>query len=281
MQNQETVQRCLKLVEELSQSQGWPLTAEQRSHYAQRAAALTRGREAGDSALATTLSYYHTEHALVEALTDSESPDHAAAWQLLERQVRSLIAGKLARGAQRDGAIGLEDLAQEAIADLWRGLQQFRYQSRLQTWVFTVAGHCLNRALRAQRTQKRASTAEAQSLELITEALGDTLPDPQMQAPDQIVDGRELGQLLRQILAHHPDRRLATIMHLWAVEERSLREIGVHLHLSVGRVHGLLAQAQAMLQANPSLLAWVERSPIDAAALGESAAPPGVSSAQD
>jgi len=277
MQGQETVQRCLQLAEELGQSQGWQLTAEQRSHYAERVAALTRGREVGEGTLATMLSYYHTEHALVEALTERESPDHAAAWKLLERQVRALLAGKLAGGAQGDGAIGLEDLAQEAIADLWRGLQQFRYQSRLQTWVFTVAGHCLNRAIRSQRAQKRASTAEAQSLELITETLGDTLPDPRVQAPDEIVQGRELVQLLRQILSRHPDRRLATIMQLWAVEEHSLREIGAHLQLSVGRVHGLLAQAQAVLQANPSLLAWVERPPINAAAIGEPAVLPGVS----
>lgn len=258
MDYQDHVHRCLRLAETLDQSNAWGLTAEQRRHYAERIAALANRHESspGDDVLATMLAYYHTEHLLVEALVDPDAPGHGAAWRQLEGLVRSLLASRLARGAPGDSAIALDDLAQEAVADLWRGLRNFRYQSRLQTWVFSVTGHCLNRAIRAYRAQKRASMAQAQSLEALAETIGDALPDQRAATPDATVEERELSYLLRRVLASQPDRRLATVLQLWAVEDYSLREIGARMQLSVGRVHGLLAQTQALLRSSPALQTW-------------------------
>lgn len=282
MDYQHCVRSCLRLVEALDQSNAWRLPTAQRQQYAERIAALATQLEleAGEALLATMLTYYHTEHALVEALADAKHPDHPAVWRQVEGQVRSLLASKLAGRAPSDSAVGLDDLTQEAVSDLWRGLRHFRYQSRLQTWVFTVASHCLNRALRAHRAQKRASMAQAQSLEALTETLGDSLPDQHAVAPETVVQGRELSNLLRDVLACHPDRRLAMILQLWAVEDHSLREIGARMRLSVGRVHGLLAQAQALLRAHPSLQAWAGLGPASALSVGEAAPTPEADSTQ-
>lgn len=266
MDDQNHVHSCLRLVEALDQSNAWLLTVDQRQHYAERVAALAPQHEGtfGEALLSTMLAYYHTEHQLVETLLNPESPGHLAIWRRLEGQVRSLLSSKLAGRAHGDGALGLEDLTQEAVADLWRGLKNFRYQSRLQTWVFTVTSHSLNRAIRAHRAQKRASMAQAQSLEALTEALGDSLPDQHGVSPEEAAQGRALRHLIRQALASHPDGRLAKILQLWGVEDYSLREIGARMQLSVGRVHGLLAQAQALLRADPSLQAWIGLTPVGA-----------------
>lgn len=258
MDGQELVQRCLYLVERVNRSHGWELSAEQRRRYAERVCTLVGEREMGEPVFTAVLTYYHSEHPLVEALSDPEHPDHGEIWRQVERQIRSLLAAKLFGESQPDGVAALEDFVQEAIADLWVGLRRFRYRSRLQTWVFTVASNSFNRAARARRARKRAGNAEAGSLEALAASVGDTLANRREAPPEERAEGRALGLLLGQILARHPDHRLAAIMQLWAVEERTLREIGGQLDLSVARVHGLLAQAQALLRAHPSLQAWVD-----------------------
>jgi RNA polymerase sigma-70 factor (ECF subfamily) len=256
MSKQELLQQVLPIVAAVDAAQGWQLDAAAQRRYGARLIDL--GAQAlSDSQISALLMAYHQEHLLIEALIDTAHADNAAAWGVVGQQVRRILASKDVQRMAIDQALSLEDLAQETLADLWRGLPSFRHQSRLQTWIFTVASHCFNRAVRARRAQKRGALSTPESLELLQAELGETLADPSPAAPEDFAQLHLLADLVAQVLARQPDERLGAIFQLWAVEQQTLREIGTRLQLSVGRVHGLLAQAHAALRSDPSLRAWV------------------------
>jgi RNA polymerase sigma factor (sigma-70 family) len=257
-------QRCTKLVALLDAEHGWGLTQQQRRRYAEQLIVCCpdiAGR--ADAQLATTLQYYHSEHALVEALRDPAHPDHAERWVEWARQCLRILVAKSAGAQLVDaGAVSLEDLAQEANLDLWRGLAKFSYQSSFHTWAFTVIAHCVARHYRALQTQKRGALALAQSLDNML-AVGDTFQDQAMPSPDTLARGKILSATIAHILSQQPDQRLALIFQLWANEEQTLRAIGEQLHLSPARVHALLKQAVALLEAEPVLRDWAASSAED------------------
>jgi RNA polymerase sigma factor (sigma-70 family) len=204
------------------------------------------------------LCYYHTEHQLVEALLDRSNPDHATHWTEWTQQALRWLKIKCAPFLGDDGAISLDDLVQEAMIDLWRGLRTYRYRSRFQTWAFTVIANCLTRHYRTYQTKKRGAFPHTQSLDAMI-AIGETLFDRATPAPDDVALSDGLAALLQQVLGQHPDVRLRAIFQLWAFEEQTLRAIGERLNLSATRVHGLLAQAITLLRQELASHDWVER----------------------
>lgn len=253
------MQRCLCMIGELDVEQGWGLTLQTQKHYAQRFAARYGDMSGvGDAQLRVMLCNYHTEHPLVEALTDPVHPDHADRWSEWTKQALRQLACRYPGSSVADeSTVSLEDLAQEAVYDLWRGLRTYRYQSRFHTWAYTVISNCFLRHHRSIKTQKRRDLSRTQSLDAIL-AVGDTLYDPKTQLPDEIAMSDVLVDLLQHVLGQHPDQRLSTIFRLWAYEEQTLRTIGLQLNLSVTRVHGLLTQAIALLRDELMNQDWVE-----------------------
>lgn len=204
------------------------------------------------------VQYYHTEHALVEALRDAHHPDHAARWAEWTRHTLHILkarAGGLDRGATL--ATSLDDLVQEALYDLWRGVRTYQYRSRFQTWAFTVISNCFTRHRRARQAHKRSALPEAQSLEMLL-AVGASIRDDTSLLPDEAALGATLAALAEQVLAQQPDQRLRVIFQLWAYEEQPLRTIGERLNLSVTRVHVLLVQALSLLRKELAIQDWVE-----------------------
>lgn len=213
-----------------------------------------------DRQIQTIISYYHTDHPLVEALLDPAHPRHSDCWSEWTQHVIRILVSKGALGeTARSGSACLEDLQQEAMADLWHGLPAFRYRSRFQTWAFTVVSRSFSRSWRTLQAQKRSALPPAQSLEALICAGAESLPDLTVPPPDDAVLAATFIELLNQALKRHPDERLQTIFHLWAAEDRTLREIGAHLHLSVARVHTLLMQAHTFLRQTPAVVAWCEQ----------------------
>src|SRR5690348_13078015 len=117
------IQRYLGIVAELDIEQGWGLMPWEQQRYAERCAAYYLDIASTSAAqLRTMLCYYHTEHTLVEALTDASHPEHAARWSEWTQQALRLLTAKCAGSLPIDvAAASLEDLAQDAMYDLWRG----------------------------------------------------------------------------------------------------------------------------------------------------------------
>jgi RNA polymerase sigma factor (sigma-70 family) len=265
MEQSIVLQRCLDIIAQLDAEHGWGLTPQARQGYAQRITALCAGASnVSDAELSRMLRYYHTEHQLVEALLDRANPDHATRWTEWTQQALRWLKIKCASFAGYDSAISLEDLVQEAMADLWRGLRTYRYRSRFQTWAFTVIANCLVRHYRTYQTQKRGAFPQTHSLDAMI-AVGETLFDRVTPAPDDVALSDGLAALLQQVLRQHPDVRLRAIFQLWAFEEQTLRAIGEQLNLSATRVHGLLTQALTLLRRELATHDWVERDPSDVA----------------
>jgi RNA polymerase sigma factor (sigma-70 family) len=250
--------RCLNLVNLLDAEHGWGLTQLMQKRYAEQiigCCADITGRT--EAQLSFMIQNYHRDHALVEALRDPAHHDHAERWDEWTQQCLRILAAKISGGQLVDaGAVSLEDLAQEANFDLWRGLAKFSYQSSFHTWAFTVIGHCVARHYRSRQTQKRGALSPAQSLDSML-AVGDTFQDQAAPSLDALAHGSILAATIARILNQQPDRRLAIIFHLWANEEQTLRTIGEQLHLSSARVHALLKQIIALLQEDLVLQRWV------------------------
>jgi len=262
---EQAAQAALAIIAQLNLEEMWGLSAEMQQEYVQCVVGYLADAVAlSDAQLRIRLRYYHTEHALVDALRDPAHPEHGEQWLAWTRQGLRILAAQLSGGyVAIESLLSLEDLAQEAMHDLWRGLPSFRYQSRFHTWAYTVICHCLARHYRALHTQKRNALVQIQSLEGMLSII-DMLPDRATPMPDEAALDGSFAALLRQVLARHPDNRLVPIFQLWAYEERTLRVIGEHLNLSTARVHTLLGQAIAVLRNETAIRDWLEHDPAGA-----------------
>lgn len=252
-------QRCMTLVADLDREHEWGLTLHDQQDYAAHVAACCITIAGmSDARICNTIRHYHRDHALVEALRDANHHQHAACWAEWVRQATRILGACIAGRSSGDMAVvGFEDLAQEALHDLWRGLVQFKYQSSFQTWAYTIVSNALARHYRALQTKKRSALSVPLSLDPLLEhdAAFQHRRTPQ---PDEETLNTLLAEIVDQVLAQHPDRRLAVVFQLWAHDEQTLRMIGAQLQLSPARVHALLKQARALVRAELELQEWVE-----------------------
>lgn len=258
MQITADIERYLALVADLDSANDWQLAADVQLRYARQIAIYSAGAALSEPQLRAMLCNYHRDHALVEALRDVEHAEHSARWMEWTQQTARILALKSPQ-LRSDGAeiSMLDDLVQEALCDIWRGLPSFQYRSQFKTWTYTIISNCLRRHYRSSNTQKRGSQAQTQSLDSLLE-LEDVLGDPCTDLPEQLAADDLLDRLWRQVLAQHPDRRLATIFELWACQRETLQVIGQQLALSPTRVHTLLKTAIALLRAELLRQQWIE-----------------------
>jgi RNA polymerase sigma factor (sigma-70 family) len=253
-------ERCLRLVAGMSHEQQWQLDLLTLQRYAEQVVAcFDQPGEVSDERLLRTIDNYHSDHVLVEALRAAEAHHSAAVWTEWSGIVLRILAHRL--GAQPiggDPVAHLDDLQQDALLDLWRGLPTFRYQSRFNTWATALVVNCAARRRRSIRASKR-SMNQAQSIDAVTSAV-DNLEDEQALQPEQAVLSDELARLVRQVLGAHPDHRLRVVFELWVVERQSMRAIGERLNLSPARVHALLHQAVALIRGRLHANGWFEQS---------------------
>lgn len=258
MQEDGTLQQCLRLVARLNDENLWALSPEAVITYATRITAISSDADPlSDERLCLRISNYHRDHALVEALCDGNHPNHATVWMEWTQQTLRFLFIKVI-GELPDTAVSLDDLTQDSLNDLWLGLPRFRYDSRFQTWAYTIISNRVSRYFRDTTAGKRVRLSSNVSLDKILEDSGDTFIDVHTPSLDEIVLNKELDALLEEIFAQHPDERLKRIFDLWLHQEQTLRAIGEHMHLSASRVYVLLKQALDYLHNNASLRDWVD-----------------------
>ena len=130
---------------------------------------------------------------------------------------RRQVAGNLYRvlGDRTD----LEDLVQEVFVIAFRGLDKFRGDARLSTWLYRI---CVNVALGRIRTRKRRPAAYGVS------DLDQTSPDPSLverpETPDRSLERRrEQETVYRALEALAPKKRI--VLYLHEIEGLDLKEI--------------------------------------------------------
>lgn len=228
----------------------WGLGADARERYALALAPLLDGLDA--ELWETVATNYHLDHRAVAALRESDNPDHERAWVRWSLQVLGVLR-RQGLDWSRDTAIDSEDLAQVARAELSRALGSYRYRSRFSSWAYSVVVRCAQRQMRAARAARRS--AAPGSLDALEEGAAPADPRPRH---EERAHGRLLAERVAAALAAHPDRRLAPIFQLWAVEERTSAEIGAIVRLHESRVRALLKQARELLRADPAIRGWAD-----------------------
>ena len=126
------------------------------------------------------------------------------------------------------------DLSQETFVKAWRGLQGFKREAALSTWLYRIAVNtCLNRV---------------QAKALPTETLdGDQFVDTTTADPSSGLLRDERARAVRQAIAKLPNRQRATLI-LRSYQDLSHREIADVLGSSVGAVKANFFHALANLK---------------------------------
>jgi len=143
--------------------------------------------------------------------------DERAAQDELYHRFRRQVAGNLYRvlGDRTD----LEDLVQEVFVIAFRGLERFRGDARLSTWLYRI---CVNVALGKIRTRRRRPTAVG-VVDLDATPVDPSLTD-RPETPEKSLERREERERVYRALEQlAPKKRI--VLYLHEIEGLDLKEI--------------------------------------------------------
>jgi RNA polymerase sigma-70 factor (ECF subfamily) len=166
------------------------------------------------------------ELALVEACRRGERPAMHAFYERYKRRVFALIA-------RICGAQDAEELSQEVFLRAFRGLEKFRGDSQLSTWMYRLAVNAaLSHATRAQARARRSVSDE------VLEELAAPSESPS--------DPRLRERLVQAMEALPPGYRAVLVLH--DVEGLQHEEIAQILGCRVGTSKSQLHKARAKMR---------------------------------
>ena len=113
-----------------------------------------------------------------------------------------------------------DDLVQNVFLKAWNGLDNFKQQARLSTWLYRIA---INEALDFLRKQKNATTLQSSA----------DLTLAQQLMTDDYFDGDATQARLQEAIAELPEVQ-RTVFNLRYFDEMKYEEISVILSTSVG-----------------------------------------------
>lgn len=152
------------------------------------------------------------------------------------------------------------DLSQEVFFQVYRKLSSFRQDASLRTWIYRIV---INRAKNRQRWWRR------RFLEMTAVPLEDVERKPYWElsapingganAPDQVLERKELGQILHRAIDELPFEQKSALL-LKDIEGLSYDEIAETLRIPLGTVKSRLARARSTLRdrLDPSLFGLSE-----------------------
>lgn len=133
-----------------------------------------------------------------------------------------------------------EELTQDVFVQMYRVRERYRPESRLSTWVFTIATNlCLNELRRPER-QLRVDLAErrGESDEYELPAVG----DPAALDPADGAAGREMVRALEAAVAALPPKQRAALL-LSRIDGMAYRDVAEAMGTTEGAVKALLFRA--------------------------------------
>jgi RNA polymerase sigma-70 factor (ECF subfamily) len=134
-----------------------------------------------------------------------------------------------------------EEITQDVFVQMFRFRHRYRPESRLSTWVFTIATNlCLNELRRPER-QLRVDLWERGSDEHERRE-EPALPDPEALDPEQGAAGRELARALETAVAALPPKQRAALL-LSRIDGMAYRDVADALGTTEGAVKALLFRA--------------------------------------
>lgn len=132
-----------------------------------------------------------------------------------------------------------EEAAQDTFLALWRGIDRFRQESALSTWIYRLASNACIDLMRRRRKSEGG-------ISLDDEALFLDAADPAPQPP-QALEQREAQRLLQEGLMSLP-AEYRSILLLREVEGLSYSEISETLELELGTVKSRISRGRTLLR---------------------------------
>jgi RNA polymerase sigma-70 factor (ECF subfamily) len=138
-----------------------------------------------------------------------------------------------------------EEVTQEVFVQVFRFRARYQPQSRLATWIFTIATNLsLNELRRPERRLRVDLWADRDGEE---RREGPPLPDPNAVDPEAGAASRELARHLEQAVAALPPKQRAALL-LSRVDGLAYKDVGAALGCSEGAVKALLFRATQSLK---------------------------------
>ena len=162
-----------------------------------------------------------------------------------EQIVRHYSGMVFALAARLVGPWDAEEVVQETFLRAWRGLESFRGESSLKTWLYTIA---LNRAKARQGTLARMRTVFASpraSAENDRPWPGEEAPDPAASPEEQAVALEQRARLRKAIRNLPEESRHAVVLR--DLEGLSYDDIARVLSVPIGTVRSRIARGRAAL----------------------------------
>src|SRR5262249_53589267 len=167
---------------------------------------------------------------------------HAAS-QELSRRLRPRILQSARRFVGSEAQA--EEVTQDVFVQVFRFRHRYQPQSRLASWIFTIAtNHCLNqlrrpeRQLRVDLWDRRGDDDPAGEPQLV---------DPNSPTAEEGARSRELAGRLEAAVAELPAKQRAALL-LSRVDGLAYRDVGEALGCSEGAVKALLFRATQSLK---------------------------------
>ena len=134
-----------------------------------------------------------------------------------------------------------EEVTQDVFLQIFRFRHRYRPESRLSTWVFTIATNlCLNELRRPERQLRVDLWAEERPE-------GPPLPDRGAPTPEEGAASLELGRRLEAAVAELPAKQRAALL-LSRVDGLAYRDVAQALGCTEGAVKALLFRATQALK---------------------------------
>ena len=139
------------------------------------------------------------------------------------------------------------DAAQETFLKIYRGLNRFRGESGLKTWIYRIA---INQAMNQQRWWRRRRKEETVSLDLSRNdseiSLGSTLLGTSASPEEVAIENERERRIMRALSEIKKEYRAALMLR--EIEELSYEEIAETLEISIGTVKSRIARGREELR---------------------------------
>jgi RNA polymerase sigma-70 factor (ECF subfamily) len=134
-----------------------------------------------------------------------------------------------------------EEITQDVFVQVYRFRQRYRPESRLSTWVFTIATNLSLNELRRPERQLRVDLWEPRK-DQPGPREGPALPDPDAVDPEEGAAGLELARALEVAVAGLPPKQRAALL-LSRLDGMAYRDVADALGITEGAVKALLFRA--------------------------------------
>lgn len=176
-------------------------------------------------------------HSDTELLDAARNGDKAALEALLERHQAQVYRFGMKMCRDPEDA---QDVVQETLLAMARGVRDFRGASSISTWLYTVA-----RSFCIKKRRRSKFAPEKTSLEA-TASDGDAIRDPD-RTPDEVVSGKQVEAALEQAI-HALEPMYREVLVLRDVEGLSAPEVGEVLGITVQAVKSRLHRARVAVR---------------------------------